>query len=104
MYAIVKDRNQQTKVQKGDVILCDLNSSLEPGAKVTFDEVLLVGNEGQVKIGKPTVAGAKVTGEVIGHEKGVKVIAFRFKRRKNVRKKRGHRQQYTRVRITDIVG
>jgi large subunit ribosomal protein L21 len=103
VYAIVRDRNQQTRVEKGDVILCDLNSKLAAGDKVTFSEVLLVGNEGNVTLGKPTVAGASVTGEVIGHEKGVKVIAFRFKRRKNVRKKRGFRAQYTRVRITDIV-
>jgi large subunit ribosomal protein L21 len=104
VYAVLRDRNQQTRVQKGDVILCDLNDQLSAGDKITFDEVLIVGNEGQVRIGKPTVAGAKVTAEVIGHEKGVKVIAFRFKRRKNVRKKRGFRAQYTRVRILDIVG
>ena len=104
MYAVVRDRNQQTRVQKGDVILCDLNDKLNAGDKVTFAEVLIVGNEGSVKIGKPTVAGAKVTGEVLGHEKGEKVIAFRFKRRKNVRKKRGHRQHYTEVKITAIHG
>jgi large subunit ribosomal protein L21 len=104
VYAVVRDRNQQTRVQKGEVILCDLNDKLSAGDKVTFGEVLILGNEGQVKIGKPTVAGAKVLGEVLGHEKGEKVIAFRFKRRKNVRKKRGFRAQYTRIRITDIVG
>ena len=102
MYAIVRDRNQQTRVREGDVILCDLRGDLEPGSEVTFDEVLLVGDEGQVRIGKPTVAGARVTGEVVGEVKGDKVIAFRFKRRKNVRKKRGHRQRYTQVRITGI--
>ena len=104
MYAVVRDRNQQIRVQKGDIILCDLNDKLTAGDKITFDEVLILGNEGTVKIGKPSVAGALVTAEVIGHEKGVKVIAFRFKRRKNVRKKRGFRAQYTRIRITDIVG
>ena len=103
MYAIISDRNQQTKVQKGDVILCDLNGK-QPGDKITFGEVLLVGNEGQVKIGKPLVAGASVTGEVLGELKGDKVIAFRFKRRKNVRKKRGHRERYTQVKITEIIG
>lgn len=101
MYAIIADRNQQTKVQKGDVILCDLNGKTK-GDKVTFDRVLLVGNEGQVTIGKPTVAGASVTGEVLGEATGPKVIAFRFKRRKGVRKKHGHRQSYTQVKITDI--
>jgi len=104
VYAVVRDRNQQIRVQKGDIILCDLNDKLTAGDKITFDEVLILGHEGSVQIGKPSVAGAHVTAEVIGHEKGVKVIAFRFKRRKNVRKKRGFRAQYTRIRITDIVG
>jgi large subunit ribosomal protein L21 len=104
VYAVVRDRNQQTRVQKGEVILCDLNDKLSAGDKVTFGEVLILGNEGQVKIGKPTVAGAKVLGEVLGHEKGEKVIAFRFKRRKNVRRKRGHRQHFTQVKIEKITG
>jgi large subunit ribosomal protein L21 len=103
VYAIIRDRNQQTKVKQGDVILCDFNGK-KPGDKITFGDVLLVGNEGNVKIGKPTVAGASVTGEVLGEETGPKVIAFRFKRRKNVRKKHGHRQHYTRVKITGIQG
>jgi large subunit ribosomal protein L21 len=101
VYAIIADRNQQTKVQTGDIILCDLNGKTK-GDKVTFDRVLLVGNEGEVTIGKPTVAGASVTGEVLGEATGPKVIAFRFKRRKGVRKKHGHRQSYTQVRITGI--
>jgi large subunit ribosomal protein L21 len=69
---------------------------------VTFDEVLLVGEEGEVRVGRPTLEGASVTGEVLGVAKGEKLVAFRFKRRKNVRVKRGHRQKYTRVRITGI--
>ena len=104
MYAIIRDRNQQTKVQQGDVILCDLKSGTKPGDKVVFEDVLLLGNEGKVTIGKPTVKGAKVTGEVLGLATGPKVIAFRFKRRKNVRKKHGHRQKYTQVKITGIQG
>ena len=103
MYAIIRDRNQQTKVSKGDVILCDL-SGKQKGDKITFEEVLLIGNEGKIQVGKPTVKGASVTGEVLGEEAGDKVIAFRFKRRKNVRKKRGHRQYYTQVKITGIHG
>lgn len=103
MYAIIRDRNQQTKVAKGDVITCDL-SGLKAGDKVTFSDVLLVGNEGKVTIGKPLVKGASVTGEVVGLKSGDKVIAFRFKRRKNVRVKRGHRQHYTEVKITAIHG
>lgn len=102
MYAIIRDRNRQTTVREGEVILCDLNTQCAAGDKVTFNEVLLVGSEGQIKIGKPVIMGASVTGEVIGEEKGEKVIAFRFKRRKGVRKKRGHRQSYTKVKITSI--
>ena len=104
MYAIINDRGRQTTVREGDVVRLDLQGSAEPGQKITLGEVLLVGDEGTVRIGKPTVAGASVSAEVIGLEKGPKLIAFRFKRRKNVRRKRGHRQKYTEVKITKING
>jgi large subunit ribosomal protein L21 len=103
VYAVIQALGRQTTVRPGDEILCDL-SPAAPGDAIVFDQVLLVGNEGVVTIGKPTVAGAKVTGEVLGEARGEKVVAFRFKRRKNVRVKRGHRQRYTRVKITDIQG
>jgi large subunit ribosomal protein L21 len=102
LYAIIQKKSRQVTVRKGDVIDMDLDAELEAGAQITFDEVLLVGREGEVRIGKPTVAGAKVTGEVVGVARGEKVVAFRFKRRKNVRRKRGHRQSFTRVKITGI--
>lgn len=102
MYAIIQDRTRQATVRAGDVILCDWNKALAAGEKITFGDVLLAGHEGTVKIGKPLLAGASVSGEVVGPEKGEKVIAFRFKRRKGVRRKRGHRQSYIRVRITAI--
>lgn len=104
MYAIIQRKSRQTTVRQGDIIEIDLESELEVGAKITFDEVLLVGNEGSVRVGKPTVSGATVTGEVLGESSGPKVIAFKFRRRKNIRKKRGHRQHYTRVKITGIQG
>jgi large subunit ribosomal protein L21 len=104
VYAIINDRGQQKRVAEGDVVLLDLQGSAEPGQKITLGDVLLVGDEGSVKIGKPTVKGASVTAEVLGLEKGPKLIAFRFKRRKNVRVKRGHRQKYTEVKITKING
>jgi large subunit ribosomal protein L21 len=103
MYAIISDRSNQAKVSIGDEILCDLTDAA-PGDTVTFDHVLLVGDEGQVRLGKPTVAGAQVTAEVIGEDHGKKLVVFRFRRRKNVRVKNGHRQRYTRVRITGITG
>jgi len=103
VYAIIQSKGRQATVRQGDVLDIDLDDELAAGAKLTFD-VLLVGDEGQVRIGKPHVAGAKVTAEVVGEVKGPKLISFRFKRRKNVRKKRGHRQHYTRVKITGITG
>lgn len=102
MYAIIQRKSRQTCVRKGDVVELDLDDELEPGQKVTFDEVLLVGNEGQITVGKPLVAGATVSGEVVGVSRGPKLVVFRFKRRKNHRKKRGHRQSYTQVKITAI--
>ena len=104
MYAIISDKSRQTTVRKGDEIVCDLHADLAPGAEIRFEDVQLLGGEGEVKVGTPTVKGASVTGEVIGEYKGEKVIAFRFHRRKNVRVKRGHRQRYTRVRIKEIAG
>lgn len=101
MYAIISDRNEQATVRVGDEVVCDLMDAA-PGEVVTFDRVLLVGDEGTVRLGKPTVTGASVTGEVIGEHRGKKVVIFRFKRRKNVRRKNGHRQRSTRVRITAI--
>lgn len=102
MYAVIRDRSRQTTVRQGDVVEIDLSSALAPGDTVTFDEVLLVGNEGSVQVGKPTLQGATVTAEVLGESRGEKLVSLRFHRRKNVRVKRGHRQHYTRVRITGI--
>lgn len=104
MYAIISDRSNQATVRVGDEILCDLMGDVERGSSITFENVLLVGGEGGVKVGKPNVDGATVMGEVVGEARGDKVVVFRFKRRKNIRVKRGHRQSYTRVRITDISG
>ncbi len=102
MYAIISDRGQQSTVREGDVMLMDWKDGLEAGETLTFDQVLLVSNEGQVTIGTPMVDGASVTAEVIGAAKGPKLTVFRFKRRKNVRVKKGHRQKYVQVRVTGI--
>ena len=85
MYAVIRDRNQQATVRSGDVVMCDLRSDAQPGDTVTFDEVLLVSDEGKVQVGTPTVKGASVKAEVLGDRKGPKLVVFRFKRRKNVR-------------------
>ena len=101
MYAIISDRNNQATVRVGDVVACDLMDAA-PGSTITFDQVLLVSGDGGTKIGKPTVPGAVVKAEVIGLHRGKKLVIFRFKRRKNIRRKTGHRQSYTQVRITEI--
>jgi len=102
VYAIISDRSRQTTVREGDVINLDWLEGQEPGTTITFDQVLLVSNEGQVTLGTPLIKGASVTVEVLGPVKGPKLVVFRFKRRKNVRVKRGHRQNYLRVRVTGI--
>ena len=104
MHAVISDRGRQATVHVGDVVTCDLNEAWNEGDTVTFDQVLLVSNEGEVQIGKPTVEGASVTGKILGVAKGDKLVVFRFKRRKNVRVKNGHRQRYTKVEITAISG
>jgi large subunit ribosomal protein L21 len=102
MYAVISDRQRQFTVREGDVILCDTMSSAEPGQEVQFDRVSLVSDEGQVRVGKPHLDGASVKGEVLGAAKGPKLVVFKYRRRKDSRRKNGHRQKYTRVRITSI--
>ncbi len=104
MFAVINDRGRQAGVREGEVILCDQNRDWNEGDEVTFDQVLLISNEGEVQLGTPALEGASVTGEVLGHVKGKKEVIFRFKRRKNVRVKQGHRQKYARVAIETIEG
>jgi len=99
---VVSDRGRQTGLRVGDVVDFDRNEGWSAGDQVIFDQVLLVSNEGDVRVGRPALEGVSVSGEVVGHVKGKKLTVFRFKRRKNVRVKTGHRQGYTRVRITAI--
>ncbi|MBE1236367.1 50S ribosomal protein L21 [Phaeovibrio sulfidiphilus] len=99
MFAVIKTGGKQYKVAENDVI--DIEKlDAEEGANIAFDTVLAVGN----KVGTPTVAGATVTGEVVSQFRDKKVIIFKKKRRKNYRRKNGHRQHLTRVRITGITG
>ena len=101
MYAIVEIAGQQFKVEKSQQLFVHRLESKE-GAKVTFDNVLLIENKGKVKVGAPKVNGAKVTAKVIEHLKGDKVIVFKFKKKTGYKKKQGHRQQLTRVLIEKI--
>lgn len=101
MYAIIDDKGRQYTVRKGDVVDVDLKGS-EEQQSITFDRVLMVSGDGGVKIGTPTVEGAKVVATVVGEVKGKKIIIRKYRRRKNYRRKQGHRQHYTRVRIESI--
>ena len=101
MYAVIKTGGKQYRVQQGDVIFIEKIDSQADEA-VTFDEVLLVGDGDQTKIGAPTVAGAKVEGKVLSQVKAKKIVVYKYKAKKNERKKQGHRQPYTKVEITAI--
>ena len=101
MYAIVEISGKQFKVEKNKFIYTDKFES-KSGKKVEFDNVLFISDKGKVKIGKPTIKGSKVTGEVLSQLKDDKVIVFKKKRRKGYKIKNGHRQQMTKILIKDI--
>jgi len=101
MYAIFNALGKQFKAEKGKTVRIPLLHA-EPGAKVTFDQVLLSSDGDTIRCGTPTVPGASVEAEVIGDGKEKKIYVFKFKRRKNYRRKTGHRAKFTEVRITDV--
>ncbi len=103
MYAIIESCGRQYKVQEGDVIFFE-KLDTEEGKKVTFDNVVLVSDGKDVKVGAPYVKGAKVEGEVVSHGKGKKILVYKYKAKKNYRRTQGHRQPYTKVEIKSIVG
>lgn len=102
MYAIIKTGGKQYCVEEGKVIAIE-KLDVEAGAEVAFDEVLLVSGD-SVKIGQPTVAGAKVTGKVLEQGKGAKIRIFKYKAKSNYRRRQGHRQPFTKVQIEKIEG
>jgi large subunit ribosomal protein L21 len=101
MYAIVEIAGQQFKVEKNDEIFVHRLDG-EPGAKLEFSEVLLVDQEGKISIGKPYVDGSKVTGKILEHSRGDKVIVFKKTRRKGFQKETGHRQDFSKILIENI--
>jgi len=103
MFAVIKTGGKQYRVATDDVLTIEKLEG-EAGSEVEFTEVLMVGGNGAPKIGTPTVAGAKVTAELVEQTRGPKLIAFKKRRRKNSRRKKGHRQDLTKVRITNIIG
>ncbi|WP_072371111.1 50S ribosomal protein L21 [Hyphomicrobium sp. NDB2Meth4] len=102
MYAVIKTGGKQYRVAADDVITIEKVAG-EAGSNVEFAEVLLIGGDNP-KIGSPFISGAKVVGEFVEATRGPKVISFKKRRRKNSRRKRGHRQDLVKVRITSIVG
>jgi large subunit ribosomal protein L21 len=103
MYAVIKTGGKQYRVSKDDVVTIERVAG-DAGATVQFDQVLMVGSGADVKIGAPMVSGAIVTAELVEQSRGPKLIAFKKRRRKNSRRKKGHRQDLSIVRITDITG
>jgi large subunit ribosomal protein L21 len=101
-YAVIRTGGKQYRVTAGDVVQVATLAG-NPGETVKFNDVLLLGGE-SVTIGKPTVAGAEVEGEIVEHGRGPKLIVFKFRKRKRSRKKAGHRQAFTAVRITGVKG
>ena len=100
MYAIIATGGKQNRVSEGDVIYIE-KIDAQVDSTVSFD-VLLMGNDGDVKIGTPVVEGVKVEGKVVGQIRGEKIVVYKYKSKKNYRRKQGHRQPYTKVEITKI--
>ncbi len=103
MYAVILTGGKQYRVNIGDTVYVE-KLAVEDGAEVTFDQVLLIGDEGKSVIGNPTVDGASVTGKAVKTVKAKKVVVFTYRSKKSSKRKMGHRQQYTKVEITAING
>ena len=102
MYAIIRDRGMQYRVEEGQIVEIALLDAA-PGSQVELGEVLLIGGE-RAQVGSPVIEGAKVLAKVLGDVKGDKVVVFKYKNKKRYRRRTGHRQQYTRITISQIIG
>ncbi len=103
MFAVIKTGGKQYRVAADDVIaVAKING--EAGSEVVFDAVTMFSNDAGVQVGSPLIAGLSVAGEIVEHKRAPKVIAFKKRRRQNSKRKRGHRQDYTLVRITALGG
>ncbi len=103
MYAIIETGGKQYKVEKNDVIDVELIDTKEDG-KIEFTNVLFINNGSSMKVGAPFLDQSLVKADLVDEVKGPKVVAYKYKKRKGYRRKVGHRQRYTRVKITDIIG
>jgi large subunit ribosomal protein L21 len=102
MYAIIADGGRQYRVEEGQELDIDYRQSATRGDELEFDRVLAVSGENGFQLGQPALNGAKVTAEVVGVQQGPKIFVQKLRRRKNFRRRTGHRQLYTRVRISKI--
>lgn len=103
MYAIVETGGKQFKVAEGSTLYVEKLAAVE-GDTVVLDKVFLVEKDGTVQVGSPYVAGASVTASVVGHGKGKKIIVYKYKSKKNYRRKQGHRQPFTKLKVESIKG
>ena len=101
MYAIVEINNKQYKVEEGKFIEIDLMAK-DAGEKITLDRVVMVSDEKSVNLGQPVIEGATIDAEVLGHIKSKKVLVYKMRAKKGYRRKQGHRQQYTKLKINKI--
>lgn len=103
MYAVIETGGKQYRVQEGDVVFVEKLPTVE-GEKVEFSNVMLVSKDDDIVVGKPYVEGAKVEGTILQQGKAKKIVVFKYKAKKNYKRKQGHRQPYTKVKIDSIVG
>jgi large subunit ribosomal protein L21 len=103
MYAVVRTGGKQVRVEPGKNVRVEKLPG-EVGSRVELCDVLLVGGEGSTRVGTPVVEGAKVVGTITEQGRGKKIVVFKLKRRKNYRRKQGHRQAYTEIRVDEIAG
>ena len=104
MYAIISDGGRQYRVEEGQELDIDFREAATKGDQLEFDRVLALGGDEETRLGQPVLSGAKVTAEVLGVQQGRKFHVQKLRRRKNSRRRTGHRQLYTRVRISRIAG
>jgi large subunit ribosomal protein L21 len=102
MYAVVETGGKQYRVQNGDVLRVELLNG-EIGEEIILDKVLMKGKDDSVEIGKPYIEGASVKAEIVSFGRNDKILVFKYKSKKNERKMRGHRQDYTEIRITEVI-
>ncbi|MCK4696357.1 MAG: 50S ribosomal protein L21 [Candidatus Cloacimonetes bacterium] len=103
MYAVVDFKGTQLKIEINDIVKVPYLRDLEVGSKIELDKVLMIKDDKKILVGTPTVKSAKVLAEVISHKKDKKIIVFKKKRRKGYEKKQGHRQNYTEIKINEIL-